>query len=93
MEIITFLFISWFFSLLINVNYMMINNKPCIDKYLIAVLMPIINVLYTLSVVFHYKNIIKFIKCIIGLFVEPYKNTNKIICGNCIVTKKRKITR
>ena len=77
MEVITFLFISWFFSLLINVIYMMINNKPCIYKYLIAVLMPIINVLYTLFVVFHYKNIIKFIKCVIELFVKPYKNTNK----------------
>ena len=77
MEIITFLFISWFFSLLINSIYMMINNKPCIYKYLIAVLMPIINVLYTLLVVFHYKNIIEFIKCIIELFSEPYKNYNK----------------
>lgn len=77
MEIITLLFISWFISLLINTMYMMINNKPCINKYLMAVMCPIVNVLYTLLVVFHYKNIIEFIKCIIELFSEPYKNTNK----------------
>ena len=73
MEITTLLFISWFICFVINIMYMMINNKPCIDKYLIAVYMPIINILYTFFVVFHYKNVIKFIKCIIELFVEPYK--------------------
>lgn len=77
MEITTLLFISWFICFVINIIYMMINNKPCIYKYLIAVLMPIINVLYTLFVVFHYKNVIKFIKCIIELFSEPYKDYNK----------------
>lgn len=77
MEITTLLFISWFICFVINIIYMMINTKPCIDKYLIAVLMPIINVLYTFFVVFHYKNVIKFIKCIIKLFSEPYKDYNK----------------
>ena len=77
MEITTLLFISWFICFVINIMYMMINNKPCIDKYLIAVYMPIINILYTFFVVFHYKNIIAFIKCIIELFSEPYKNYNK----------------
>ena len=73
MEIATLLFISWLICFIINAMYMMFNNKPCIDKYLIAVFMPIVNVLYTFFVVFHYKNVIKFIKCIIELFVEPYK--------------------
>ena len=73
MEIIAFFFMSWFISLLINIIYMIVNNKPCINKYLIAVFVPIINVLYTFFVVFHYKNIIAFIKCIIELFSKFYK--------------------
>lgn len=81
MEIFIMFFIAWFISAMCNNLYMMFNEKPVTTENVLIVIMPILNTLFVLFVVFSYKNIIKWIivifkvfKNVIKVFREAYKN-------------------
>ena len=78
MEIFLMFFIAWSISTLINVIYMMCKNKPAAGKYIAVVIIPVINVLYSVLVVLRFKN-----------FVNPIKSFNAGVKDIINVFKER----
>lgn len=61
--------VMWLISSIMNVAYMVYKERSPEGKYLAVVFLPVINVLYSVIVVLHFKNFINPIKTIKSVLI------------------------
>ena len=74
MEIFALSLLTYLVSVTFNTMYMIIKNNPMETRYLLVVLVPIVNTLYLICLLFNFKNI----KSVFNYCFNSLKKTSNV---------------